>query len=186
MRILDPFEEKIRNKIRDELALKSGIGVTELQQKLEKVFGRTFHHSYLRKLVFKVQREALIEIDRTKIEERISFTRENYRMARERLVQIIYWEPNPEQPLERKPNNRDVVEACKNLVMLDLAVLSAEVSAGMYRSEQEAAQKLHYAPMPEERRTIVIQQFITWGMLPKAQVESIVPALPHGNTTVTA
>jgi len=188
MRILDPFEEKIRNKIRDELALKPGIGVTDLQQKLEKVFGRTFHHSYLRKLVFKVQREAFIEVDRAKIEERLAFTRENYRMVRERLCDIVYWQSDPEKPAERKPSNRDVVEACKNLVMLDLAVLNAEVAAGIYRTPEQAAQAIRYAPMPEERRQIVITAFFNWGALPKEVVEAIVPLLPQpngANTTST-
>jgi hypothetical protein len=32
-------------------------------------------------------------MDRTRIEERMNFTRENYRMMRERLLKIIYWQP---------------------------------------------------------------------------------------------
>ena len=38
----------------------------------------------------KVERQALAEADRTKLEERIQFTREDYRMARERLLKILY------------------------------------------------------------------------------------------------
>ena len=33
----------------------------------------------------------LIEVDSTKIEERMAFTRENYRMVREELLKIPYW-----------------------------------------------------------------------------------------------
>lgn len=83
----------------------------------------------------------------------------------------------------KPPINRDVIEACKNLVMLDLALLNAEISAGMYRTAEEAAGQLRYAPMPEEKRTVVVQAFIGWGMIPKEQVEVIVgpPLLQHGN-----
>jgi hypothetical protein len=52
---------------------------------------RTFSRKYIAKLAFKVEHQALQEADRTKLEERISFTRKNYRMMRERLLKIIYW-----------------------------------------------------------------------------------------------
>ena len=35
-------------------------------------------------------REGLIEADRTRIEERMNFTRDNYRLMREALFKIIY------------------------------------------------------------------------------------------------
>jgi len=41
----------------------------------------------------KVERQALQEADRTKLEDRMQFTRENYRMMRERLLKIIYSKP---------------------------------------------------------------------------------------------
>ena len=67
---------------------------------------------------------------------------------------------------------------------LDLALLNAEISVGMYRTPQEAADKLRYAPMPDEKRQVVIATFIRWGMLPKEQVEAIVgPALLPMNGT---
>jgi hypothetical protein len=33
-----------------------------------------------------------MEIDRAQIEQRMSFTRENYRMVREKLMEIMYWD----------------------------------------------------------------------------------------------
>ena len=54
MRILPPFEERIRHSIRDELAKKPTITMTAAQEQLEKEYGRDFHFSYLRKLVGKV------------------------------------------------------------------------------------------------------------------------------------
>ena len=51
MRILPPFEERIRHSIRDELAKKPTITMTALQEQLEKGYDRDFHFTYLRKLV---------------------------------------------------------------------------------------------------------------------------------------
>jgi hypothetical protein len=77
----------------------------------------------------------LQEADRTKLEERIQFTRENYRMARERLLKILYWKS---EDGGKPPANRDVNEAAKNIVMMDLAILQAEAAAGMYKKPVEA------------------------------------------------
>ena len=51
-----------------------------------------------------------MEIDRAQIEQRMSFTRENYRMAREKLMEIMYWDKDA-HPGERPPQKRDIVEA---------------------------------------------------------------------------
>src|ERR1700683_2742717 len=93
MRIMPPFEEKIRESIRDELAKKPTISMCALKEQLEKEYDRTFHHTYIRRLVDKVQRQSLITADRTQIEQRVNFTRENYRMMRDRMLKIIYWSP---------------------------------------------------------------------------------------------
>jgi hypothetical protein len=58
---------------------------------LEKHFNRGFSHQYVSKIADKVAREALIVADRRQIEERMDFTRENYRMMREELLKIVYW-----------------------------------------------------------------------------------------------
>jgi hypothetical protein len=187
MRILPAIEEEIRRVVRDARAKDPLITVSGLEKTLEAHFKRGFSHQYVSKIADKVFREALVRIDRTKINERMNFTRENYRMMRERLFKIIYWEPPENNRLEKPPYNEDVIEAAKSLVAMDLALLKAEIETGMYRDEQEAAATLRYAPMPPERRQVVIGAFIAWGMLPKEQVEAIVPALPtlNGATATT-
>ena len=186
MRVVPEIEHKIKRAIRDGRAKDPLVSVVALQEQLEKKFNRTFSRAYIAKLATKVEGQALAEADRTKIENRIAFTRENYRMMRERLLQIVYWNPD-EHPGQRPPLNKDINEACKNVVMMDLALLSAEVAAGMYRNKDEATASLRYAPMPEERRLLVVHHLITWGALPKEQAERIVPALPASNgATATA
>src|SRR4051794_5261754 len=106
MRILPPFEDKIRHTIWDELAKKPTITMVAPKEELEKQSGRDFHHTYIRKIVGKVRNEISYEIDIAKIEPRLTFTRENYRVMREELLKIIY---------SHAPA-RDRVEAAKAVV----------------------------------------------------------------------
>ncbi len=138
MRYLPPFEEKIRHQIRDEMAKKPLITVMAIKERMEKVFGRGFDYTYIRKLTGKVRNEISYEIDHAKIEPRLAELRENYRMMRERLYKIVYWKP---EDGGKPPINRDVNEAAKNIVMMDLAILQAEAAAGMYKKPVEGTRK---------------------------------------------
>lgn len=91
MRVLPPVEEAIRRIVRDEPAKDPLASVSKLEAALEKHFQRGFSHQYVSKIADKVAREGLIEADRTKLEERTNFTRENYRLMRERLMKIVGW-----------------------------------------------------------------------------------------------
>src|ERR1700730_4102455 len=93
MRILPPVEEEIRRIVRDERAKDPLVTVSGLKAALEKHFERGFSHQYVSKISDKVAREGLVEADRTRIENRMNFTRENYRMMRERTLKIIYRKP---------------------------------------------------------------------------------------------
>jgi hypothetical protein len=66
-------------------------------------------------------------MDRTRIEERMNFTRENYRMMREELLKIVYWSADAVAEGERRPPARGRIEAAKNVVMMDLALLAAGI-----------------------------------------------------------
>jgi hypothetical protein len=154
MRVLPPVEEEIRRIVRDARAKDPLIRVAGLKAVLEDHFKRGFSHQYVSKIADKVAREGLIEADRTKLDERLQFTRENYRMMRERLMRIVWWK---EEYGGKPPLNRDVNEAAKNIVMMDLAILQAEAAAGMYKKPLEVlAREVHYEPLPGEVRAVVI------------------------------
>jgi hypothetical protein len=177
MRILPPVEEQIRRIVRDERAKDPLITVLGLEHALEKHFQRGFSHQYVSKIADKVARESLIVADRTQIEERMNFTRENYRMMREELLKIVYWTPDNAPEGERKPPARDRIEAAKNVVMMDLALLSAEIANGIYRKPIETlAKEFRYDPLPDEVRTVIIAAWTRGGLLPRAAVEQMVPA----------
>ena len=120
-------------------------------------------------------------MDRTHIEDRMNLTRENYRMRRERLLKIIYWQP-PEVIEDirdiRPPLNKDAIEAAKNVVMMDLALLSAEIANGMYKKPLEAIVKEYrYDPLPDEVRAVIIASWKRGGLLPPAAIEQMVPGV---------
>jgi hypothetical protein len=176
MRVLPPVEEEIRRLIRDERAKDPLITVSGLEHALEKHFPRGFSHQYVSKIADKVSREGLIEIDRTRIEERMNFTRENYRMTREEFLKIVYWNPKTAPQGVSKPLARDRVEAAKSIVMLDLALLQAEIANGMYKKPIEVlAKEIHYEPLPDEIRAVIIAPWKRGGLLPAATVEGMVP-----------
>jgi hypothetical protein len=175
MRIVPEIEQKIRREIRDARAKDPLVTIVALQEQLEKKFDRTFSRKYLAKLSHKVARQTLIEIDRAKIEQRMNFTRENYRMVREKLMEIMYWDKDV-HPGERPPQKRDVVQAAKAVAMLDLALLKAEIETGMYKKPMEQLiDAIRYEPLPTEVREIVIRSWKNFGMLPAATVEKMVP-----------
>ena len=123
MRIVPELEIKIRREIRDARAKDPLVSVVALQDQLEKKFERTFTRKYLARLAHKVERQALIEADRTQIEQRLAFTRENYRIVRERLMKIVNWQDGDEG---RRPWASEVTEAGKAIVGMDLAILRAD------------------------------------------------------------
>jgi hypothetical protein len=48
-----------------------------------------------------------------------------------------------------RPRTQDRIEAAKNVVMMDLALLSAEIANGMYRKPIDVlAKEIHYEPVP--------------------------------------
>ena len=72
------------------------------------------------------------------------------------------------------PKAADVVEAAKNVVMMDLALLGAEVANGMYRKDETPSEVLaRNVPMPDGQRELVLGAFMRWGMLPADQAEPI-------------
>jgi hypothetical protein len=157
MQILPPVEQEIRRAIRDERARDPIIPITKLQENLERRFCREFKRTYLTKLCNKVARQTMVEIDRAKIEERMAFTRENYRLMREELLTIVYWNRNTADEGAPRPQARDVVEAAKTIAMLDLAILKAEIETGMYKKPIEAiAKEIRYDPLPDDVRTVII------------------------------
>jgi hypothetical protein len=60
--------------------------------------------------------------------------------------------------------------------MLDFAVLNAEIVNGIYKKPIEVlAKELHYDPLRDDVRIVVIRSWKNFGMLPLATIEKMVP-----------
>jgi hypothetical protein len=76
-----------------------------------------------------------------------------------------------------RPAAKDRVEAAKNVVMLDLALLNAELANSLYKkSISEITEEIHYEPLAPEERAIITAAWMRDGVLPKPIVEEMVPA----------
>jgi hypothetical protein len=60
--------------------------------------------------------------------------------------------------------------------MLDMALLKAEIDCDMYKKPIEVlAKEIHYDPLAPGVRTVIIQSWRNFGMLPAATIEEMVP-----------
>jgi len=161
MKIVPAVEAEIRREVRDARAVDPRITVSGLEQLLEKKFNRGFSYKYVAKLVDKIGRQAFTETDRTTIEERLAFTRENHRIVREHLMKIAMWQ-----------------NQAKTIVMLDLALQKAEIDNGLYkRPIEDVTKDFRYEPLPGEVRAVIVAAWQRGGLLRAATVEKIVPGL---------
>lgn len=173
MKIVRAIEDMLKREVRTAMARDPLITITGMQEHLESRFGREFSFVYTRKLMNKVVGQARSEVDRARINCRIMQMRETHQLARERLLRVLYWTEGEKDI--KKPLTRDIVEAAKNLVMLDIAVLNAEVANGLYKNLDEAAAQLKYPALPEEQRGQIVSTFQKWGILPPGSlVESVI------------
>lgn len=170
------YEEKLKRAIRDAYAIDPLITRASLMENLEKRFDHSFDHNYIRKLADKVTKQARLEADHMKVEDRLTKLRETYRVGRERLMQVLFWTPESASMRGIKPPlPMDIIEAAKALVVLDIAVLNAELANGLYRKPiEEIAKQLHYEPLPGPVRAEIVSAWRRFNMLPAHVVEEVV------------
>jgi hypothetical protein len=104
MKIVPAIEDKLRREVRSAVAKNPLITVVAMQEVLEQKFGRTFSFRYTSKLMNKVAGQARREVDAAKMQDRIVQLRHTHAVARERLMQILYWD---EQSTIDKPAARE-------------------------------------------------------------------------------
>jgi len=173
------YQDRLKREIRDAIAIDPIATIPEIVERLNQRLNHSFDPRYIRRLRDKVSHQLIVESDRTRIEDRMRVTRENHRIARDALLEVI----------ENAGRAQDRVEAAKALVMLDLAVFKAEIETGMFKQPvEEVAKMFRYEPLPDEIRTVIIASWQRGGMLPPAMIEEMVPLatrLPPAAPTTT-
>jgi hypothetical protein len=62
------------------------------------------------------------------------------------------------------------------MVMLDLAILKAEIDKGLFKKPIELIAKgFQYEPLPQDTRMVIIAAWQRNGLLPVAAIEQMVP-----------
>lgn len=89
--------------------------------------------NYTAKLMNKVRKQALVESDRKKINERLAEVRERNRAHIEHLERLLYWKPECYHAYGiDEPKLKDKMATIKLINHLDLALLKAEFMVGMF------------------------------------------------------
>jgi len=180
-------EENLKLAIRDEISKNPYLSVLALQSILHKrgfqaASGNPLEWHYLAKLIRKLNREKALAVDTQKIQERLAITKESYRLIIRSLWRIIDWQPEYlEQYFIHPPRNEERIKAANTLIKLDLAILKAEMDAGIFeRKLGEVDITLHRAiPLPPETTAKIAEAFERWGIdlrpkaaLPETKVQS--------------
>lgn len=185
-------EHQIRLAIRDVVARNPLISVLQLQSVLkERGFktaeGNALHWHYLAKLVRKLNREKALAVDLQKVNERIAETKERYRIMVEMLWRIIDYKMEYIELYNLfPPKNDERIKAANTLVKLDLAILKAEMDAGIFDRKLGSVDVNVYraAPLDPEKASQIADAFKRWGIdLTLPNRKDPVLEIPIDNTT---
>ena len=169
MKIISEKENFLKNMVRDIIAVDPLASIRRAQELVENNTGHSISDKYLAKIMYKVRREAVVQSDRKKINERLSEVRVRYRMLIKNLNRTIYWKQEylNEYGL-RRPDYKQTHAAIKLVAQLELALFRAELDAGMYEDRRVAIEDmLKQGVLPVGLHEQVITAFRSWKLQPK-------------------
>jgi hypothetical protein len=171
MRKTAEVEHQLKLAIRDIVARNPLVSVAALQRDLaERGFktnqGNTLDWYYVAKVVRKLNREKALAVDTQKIGERLAITKERYRVIIEKLWRIIDWKPEYMEQGIAMPVTGEIVRAADTIIKLDLAILKAEMDAGIFDRKLGTVDLNIYRALPldPEQATKIGEAFVRWGI----------------------
>lgn len=181
-------EAELRRTIRDAIAIDPLITTQKLRQYLYKkgyktANGNELHWEYVAKLVKKVRKDAIEKMNRVDLSERIAQTKERYRIVFERLARIAFYSKEMMELGMPPPEYSDQIRALETIVKLDLAILNAEMDAGIFERALGTMKIEH--TLPEEEKKKIRNVFEKWGLLdttPKEPIRAYVTDVSNTNT----
>lgn len=133
MKMILEKEDYLKNQIRDIIAVNPLASVRSMQGFIENNTGQSLSKNYTAKLMGKVRKQALVESDRKKTNERLAEVRERNRAHIEYLERMLYWKPECYHAYGiDEPKLKEKMAAIKLISQLDLALLKAEFMVGMF------------------------------------------------------
>ena len=164
MKVLPEHQEILQNAIRNAIAANPLVSIRRMQQIVESNTGRPIGDKYVSKLMLKIRRQAVVESDRKKMNERLAEVRERYRLLIEDLQRIICWKPEYLKAYGTQyPNFKERLAAMRLLAQLEIALFQAELQAGMFQDRQLAIEgMLRQGMLPTELHEQIVGVFRTW------------------------
>lgn len=188
MKILPEKEEFLKNRVRDVIALNPLVSIRRMQEILENRTGRSISDKYAAKLMHKVRRQAIIQSDRKKINERLSEIRERNRVLMEDLTRTIYWKPEFSKLYGLSfPSFKERLAAMKLLTQIESTLFRTELAAGVFEDRRAAIEEiLRQKAIPIELQEKFIGVFRTWKLTSACEKDVQAPALSVAPNTDTA
>lgn len=132
-------EAEIKREIKIAMAIDPLISSRRLQKRLwergmyASTAGRQVDINYILKLVRKINAEAKNEIRNEEIENRMSETRERFKVIFDRLFKIAFWEWDYLHEGIAMPEVKDQIKAMETIMKMDIALIEAEMDAGIFK-----------------------------------------------------
>lgn len=176
MRNQERKDVDVYKAVRDILAVEPLITFKKLSDTLQRrgLFstGKNFDYSYLKKIINRINGELMRRIEYTPASARIVEIKERHRLVIDRLIRIGFcskelYENNPSD----KPTYDQQIRALELLVKLDLAVLSAEMDAGIFK-RQLGEVNVNVIPIEQAKKQRIIEVLSTWGVIEKPAVDN--------------
>ena len=169
-------EELIRRSIKDAIASDPIISVRKLQDWLfasgfETAEKNPLSLNYVHKMIKKVRTEVVQNVKNDRIEKRLAQTRERYRITYQHLFRIAHWTTKiQEEFFITKPENNERIRALEAMVKMDLAILAAEMTAGIYDKPDLADDK---KGLSDDKVDKIKETFANWGIIFKSKEPEI-------------
>lgn len=161
MKVAAHKEDILKGQVRDIIAINPLVSIRRMQELVENNTGRKLSDKYTAKLMYKVRREAVVQSDRKKLNDRLAEVRERHRVLIRDLSRSIYWKP--EYLLEhgiQQPSFKEQLAAMKLQAHLEVSLFKAEIAAGMFEDRRTAIEDmLKEGILPTEIREQIITIF---------------------------
>jgi hypothetical protein len=164
-------EQQLKLAIRDIVARNPLVSTHQLRRDL---YDRGFKTAadnpldwyYVAKVLRKLNREKALAVDQQKIQDRLAITKEQYRIITDRLWKIVDWKLDYITEGIGMPQVQDIIRAANTIVKLDLAVLKAEMDAGIFDRKLGSVDVNVYraAPLDPEVADRIAESFKRWGI----------------------
>ncbi|MCP6719730.1 MAG: hypothetical protein KJI72_00170 [Patescibacteria group bacterium] len=163
-------EQNLRRVIRDAIVYDPLISVRGLQDILLKQGFKTTRENvldwhYVANLVRKVRRESVEKSDKKRLQTRFGELSEKYRVISERLIRIAFYTKEMRQLGMKPPSYDEQMKALDMIFKLDLAILQAEMDAGIYQRKLGSMDITTPIPLDNAVKLNMLQVFHHWGLI---------------------